>query len=185
MLDQKIHGRRPHVVHAGAAADMLLRVHSGLAAKRHNIGGALALRLDRSLCVCHACLGALAAVLLAALTAGGLSASLAALVACGVDHGLAAVKLRLLLGGQVPALVAGQGHKFLLAGKGFLQFIHGFLTSCWKSDFCLLGSVAHTRRGGRTSGLRRPGPRPRWDLPARIQRTPPAASTFWRSGKGL
>ena len=190
VLDQKIHGRRPHVVHAGAAADVLRRIHAGLAAKGHNVGGSLALLRHGPLAVAHTALdgsgrGALAAVLRAALTAGGLADGLAALVACGVDHGLAAVKLRLLLGGQVPALVSRQGHKFLLAGKGFLQFIHGFLTSCWKSDFCLLGSVAHTRRGGRTSGLRRPGPRPRWDLPARIQRTPPAASTFWRSGKGL
>ena len=88
-------------------------------------------RSPDALCCRHAGLvgagrGALAAVLRAALTAGGLADGLAALVACGVDHGLAAVKLRLLLGGQVPALVAGQGHKFLLAGKGFLQFIHGF-----------------------------------------------------------
>ena len=124
MLDHVVHSGGPHGVHGGPAADILRRVHSGLAAQGQNVTDPLALLRHGPLGVLlsggagrpgrgrgggvH---GVLAAH--AALAAGRLTAA-AVVVRLRVDLALERVKLRLLLRRQAPPGGAGGVHDLLL-----------------------------------------------------------------------
>ena len=124
MLDHVVHSGGPHGVHGGPAADILRRVHSGLAAQGQNIIDPLALLRHGPLGVLlsggagrpgrgrgggvHGVLSAHAA-----LAAGRLTAA-AVVVRLRVDLALERVKLRLLLRRQAPPGGAGGVHDLLL-----------------------------------------------------------------------
>ena len=136
MLHQVFQGSGPHGVHGGAAADIPIRFHAGLAAQGHNVADPLTLcshglagvRCGRgsgrsagtALAVRGGRIAALGGILCTALSAGrGASGRLTAL-AC-VNLALQAVKLGLFLRRQVTASGAGAVDDLLLAGDHFLN----------------------------------------------------------------
>ena len=123
VLDHKTHGGLPDGVHVRAVPDKGVGIHTHLTAQAGDVGRPLALG-GQSLLDGVGCGGVCAPL--------ALRGPLADAVGGGsVDDLLAAVKLRLLLGGEAAAFGAGLVHQGLLTGKCF-GFVHAVVTS-----FCL------------------------------------------------
>ena len=147
MLHQVFQGSGPHGVHGGAAADILIRFHAGLAAQGHNVADPLTLcghglagvrgsgggrgsgrGAGTTLAASRGRISALGGIFYAALATGrGAAGRLTALaVVRFVDLALQLVKFGLLLRRQVTASGAGAVDNFLLAGNPLFLVLHGF-----------------------------------------------------------
>ena len=114
VLDQKLHRGPADILHAGAILDVAGGVHAGLPAQVDDVAHPAALVLHSALRLCRGVLV-------------GCGPVLAAGAVIGVDHGLAAVELGLLVRGQAAALAAGKVDQLLLTGKCFLSSVHVYL----------------------------------------------------------